>query len=465
MSSTLSDYLWKRQCNKFNTSRSTHFNKFSRQVYGDPFFLNRMVLDTSLRPISEAPVTSLCWSEQGDNLLSGSRDGKLYIWQPFDSSRPLSTSIATGGRASIFSVNYISNRYAISGSEDGTVYLFDLTNGQIFDRITCSTSNTMLAINANNTNDIITCSEDGIIRQYDFRQRHSCRTDNAPTCASVLLDYSNSSQQPVVRNDPVRVQDVSISDSHHYLAVAGSQNYVYLHDRRMISRQSKDDPYHHQQRSLVKLLVNRNEYTPPRNEICYANVCRFSKIHSDMIMVNWSDDGIYVFNIHDSAETESTHMDNGSSIPTIKHRYRYTGHLNPWVNSESIGFYGLDDEYIFSGTDDGMIFVWERTNEKVIQMFNIGHSPVSALQGHPHLPIMATAVSDHTVKLYTPRSEPLVTSPATHPFAETSYATSSQMFEVDSLIERNEQLKHGNLSNLINHLMQNDDNPPPCYLQ
>ncbi|CAO3590108.1 unnamed protein product [Absidia cylindrospora] len=459
MSAFLSHCLRQRQCNKYNTSRSNTFNKFSRQVYGDPFFLNRMVLDKSLKSPTNVSISSLCWSAQGDSLISGSRSGQLCLWNPLDDALSLSTTITTDERSCIHTANYISNDRVICGSETGTICIYDLNTGKSIDSYSCSKSSTRIEINDNCQDEVISCSEDGIIRHFDLRQNHVC--DRSAQCSCVLFDL-NSNHQLMSSIDPIRLQSVSINPLvPSYLAVAGSQNYAYLHDRRMISTKPVGQ-------SLVKLFANKNGINgATQNELCYSNACKFSKTHSDTLMINWSDDDIYLFNIYDepTAATTLSQFGNEMDVDAVQYRYRYTGHLNPWVNGECIGFYGLDDEYIISGTDDGMVFIWNTRNEKVVQMFSVNQSPVNAVKGHPYLPMMAIADSDSSIKLYTPRSEPLMTSPATHPFAETSYSTTSHMFEVDSLIERNEQLKHGHPSHLFDYLIQNDSGPPPCYLQ
>ncbi|KAI8341050.1 WD40-repeat-containing domain protein [Chlamydoabsidia padenii] len=454
MSTSLSQCLWERRCNNYNTSRLTHFNKFSRQVYGDPFFLNRMILDKSLRSQTNDIMTSLCWSSQGDSLLSGSCSGQLYLWKPFESTQCPNIVLSTEEQSLIHSVNYMSKNRAICGSESGTLWLFDLDSGDPLEIYSCSKASTRLEINGNN--EVVSCSEDGIIRQYDLRERHVC--DNESDCkTSVILDYSQSSSIATMKGDPVRLQSISIDPfAPHYLAVAGSQNYVYLHDRRM-----------HGGSSLVNLLVNENGTATSQNELCYGNACKFSNKVSGSLLVNWSDDNIYLFDIHNNEKTtvKLNQGENDIAVDVIHYSHRYTGHLNPWVNEECIGFYGLDEEYVISGTDDGMVFIWNRTNEKVMQMFNVSDSPITGIKAHPTLPILAVTDSDSMVKLYIPRSEPSLTSPSTHPFAESSYAITSHMFEVDSLVNRNEQLKRGNPSHLFNHLIRNDNGPPPCYIQ
>ncbi|SAM05016.1 hypothetical protein [Absidia glauca] len=437
MSATLSQCLWQRRCNKYNTSRSTLSNKFSRQVYGDPFFLNRMVLDESLQSPMNDIVTSLCWSGEGDYLLSGSCSGQLYLWNTFDSTQRRTINSSTGS------------------SESGPIWLCDLESGHSIATYPCSKASTRLEMNG--SDEVLSCSEDGIIRQFDLREQHRC--DPESECrASMILDYR---QHTTIKGDPVRLQSISIDPfAPHYFAVAGSQNYAYLHDRRMQHTSS-----------LVKLFVNKNGTAfsgTSQNELCYGNICKFSSTESGSLLVNWSDDDIYLFNIYDdgmSVTATSQGDESDTTFNVVQHRRRYTGHLNPWVNDECVGFYGLDEEYIISGTDDGMIFLWNRANEKVVQMLTVDRSPITGIKAHPTLPLLAITGSSSMIKLYTPRSAPSLTSPSTHPFSESSYATTSHMYEADILINRNERLKHGNPSHLFNHLIRNDSDPPPCYIQ
>jgi hypothetical protein len=91
----------------------------------------------------------------------------------------------------------------------------------------------------------------------------------------MIFDYRQHTST-TIKGDPVRLQSISIDPfAPHYFAVAGSQNYAYLHDRRMQHTSS-----------LVKLFVNKNGTAfsgTSQNELCYGNICKFSSTESGSV--------------------------------------------------------------------------------------------------------------------------------------------------------------------------------------
>ncbi|KAG0170882.1 hypothetical protein DFQ30_001865 [Apophysomyces sp. BC1015] len=102
-------------------------------------------------------------------------------------------------------------------------------------------------------------------------------------------------------------------------------------------------------------------------------------------------------------------MESGTDI--VSPRSRYVGHCNVRTVKD-VNFYGLNDEYVVSGSDDGFVFVWDKKTEKIVQILEGDEDTVNVIQGHPKIPVMAVSGIDNTVKIFSPTAGP--TRPSSH---------------------------------------------------
>ena len=68
-------------------------------------------------------------------------------------------------------------------------------------------------------------------------------------------------------------------------------------------------------------------------------------------------------------------------------------------------FYGIRDEYVVSGSDDGNIFIWRKADGKLVQILHGDDDVANVIEGHPFYPMMAVSGIDHTVKIFSPFTE------------------------------------------------------------
>ncbi|KAG9535145.1 WD40 repeat-like protein, partial [Aureobasidium melanogenum] len=66
---------------------------------------------------------------------------------------------------------------------------------------------------------------------------------------------------------------------------------------------------------------------------------------------------------------------------------------------KDVNFFGLDDEYVVSGSDDGNFFVWDRKTGRLVNILEGDGEVVNVLQGHPYEPMLAVSGIDHTIKV------------------------------------------------------------------
>ncbi|XP_039070107.1 WD and tetratricopeptide repeats protein 1-like isoform X1 [Hibiscus syriacus] len=196
-------------------------------------------------------VNAVAWNSDGSLLISGSDDEQINIWSY--SGRKLLHSIETGHSANIFCTKFIpqtSDDLVVSGAGDAEVRSFilsrlnerGLNDGAVTPSALyrCHTRRVKkLAVEAGNPNMVWSASEDGTLRQHDFREGTSCPPAGSShqECRSVLLDLRGGAKKSLA--DPPRhtlaLKSCDISSTRpHLLLVGGSDAFARLYDRRML---------------------------------------------------------------------------------------------------------------------------------------------------------------------------------------------------------------------------------------
>ncbi|XP_038716057.1 WD and tetratricopeptide repeats protein 1-like [Tripterygium wilfordii] len=148
-------------------------------------FIRRLSQETELEG-HQGCVNSVAWNSKGSLLISGSDDTQMNIWSY--NSRKLLYSIDTGHSANIFCTRFVpetSDELVVSGAGDAEVRLFNLSrlSGRTPDDnaiaplalYQCHTRRVKkLAVESGNPNVVWSASEDGTLRQHDFREGNSC---------------------------------------------------------------------------------------------------------------------------------------------------------------------------------------------------------------------------------------------------------------------------------------------------
>ncbi|XP_022768413.1 WD and tetratricopeptide repeats protein 1-like isoform X2 [Durio zibethinus] len=196
-------------------------------------------------------VNDVAWNSNGSLLVSGSDDARINIWSY--AGRKLLHSIETGHSANIFCTKFIpetSDELVVSGAGDAEVRLFNLSRVSergLNDVATtpsalyqCHTRRVKkLAVEVGNPNVVWSASEDGTLRQHDFREGTSCPPAGSShqECRNVLLDLRCGTKRSLA--DPPRhtlaLKSCDISSTRpHLLLVGGNDAFARLYDRRML---------------------------------------------------------------------------------------------------------------------------------------------------------------------------------------------------------------------------------------
>nr|OQN98621.1 hypothetical protein B0A51_18973 [Rachicladosporium sp. CCFEE 5018] len=123
--------------------------------------------------------------------------------------------------------------------------------------------------------------------------------------------------------------------------------------------------------------------------------------------------------------TSSSEPDEEDGVPNLGYRYQsawtrqqqrstiaakmtcsastrtYRGHCNV-KTVKDVNFFGLDDEYVVSGSDDGNFFIWDRRTTELVNVLEGDGEVVNVIQGHPYEPMLAVSGIDHTIKIFSP---------------------------------------------------------------
>ena len=64
---------------------------------------------------------------------------------------------------------------------------------------------------------------------------------------------------------------------------------------------------------------------------------------------------------------------------------------------------GSRDEFVTSGSDDGRIFIWSHHTGRLVNVLTSDDQNVTSTVAHPSMPVLASAGSEPTIKLWSPQ--------------------------------------------------------------
>ncbi|KAK2737022.1 hypothetical protein FQN57_000471 [Myotisia sp. PD_48] len=91
----------------------------------------------------------------------------------------------------------------------------------------------------------------------------------------------------------------------------------------------------------------------------------------------------------------------GSHVPCSSRLNVYRGHCNV-KTVKDVNYFGLNDEYVVSGSDCGNVFIWERATGDLVNILSGDCEVVNVVQGHPYEPTLAVSGIDRSIKIFSP---------------------------------------------------------------
>ncbi|KAF2641668.1 WD40 repeat-like protein [Massarina eburnea CBS 473.64] len=338
-------------------------------MYGDQRWVKDLDIVNELEGHSGC-VNALSWSRSGRLLASGSDDHRINIhsYHPESSTSQfnLTTSIVTGHASNIFSVKfmpYSNDRTIVSATDD--VRIFDIehsghsalngtssrrepgaryrvgihgipdgltltqgdTNAKAFK---CHTDTVKRIVTEDNPFFFLTCSEDGDVRQWDIRQpakTYPPPRDGMPRWAADS-DASDNVPAPLISYSKYRLDLTTVSCSPsqpHYIALGGAHLHCFLHDRRMLGRDrlnergaklaspgnwsESDENTFGKATQCVKKFAKNGKQRMRRADNGHITACKISDANPNELVVSWSGDHIYSFDILRSPDASEEYVE------------------------------------------------------------------------------------------------------------------------------------------------------------
>lgn len=92
-----------------------------------------------------------------------------------------------------------------------------------------------------------------------------------------------------------------------------------------------------------------------------------------------------------------------ADTPCSRPTRRYRGHCNVRTVKD-VNYFGPNDEYVVSGSDDGNFFIWDRKTSELVNILEGDGEVVNVIQSHPYETMLAVSGIDHTIKIFSPDS-------------------------------------------------------------
>ena len=313
------------------------------------------------------------WSTSGRLLASGSDDTymNIHAYQPEDSISPfkLTTTVSTGHSANIFSTKFMphsNDSTVVTCAGDGEVRVFDIeraaatgsassvrgarfdnrykgvryytqnnTNGRVYrshgDRV-------KRIVTESSPHLFLSCSEDGEVRQFDLRLPSSAYPAPSGSRSFGLSSDSGARVPPPLisyKKYRLDLNTISCSGSQpHYIALGGAHLHCLLHDRRMLGRDLSDERGQPGRASPASELSSNEEEAMGQATRCvrkfapkgqgsarkphnpHITACKISDENPNEMIVSWSGDHIYSFNlIRDNTQSKETENVKSSGKP------------------------------------------------------------------------------------------------------------------------------------------------------
>jgi WD and tetratricopeptide repeats protein 1 len=83
-------------------------------------------------------------------------------------------------------------------------------------------------------------------------------------------------------------------------------------------------------------------------------------------------------------------------------RQRFVGHCNVNTDIKEANFFGDRDEFVMAGSDDGRMYIWERSSGALVNAVRADSSVLNCCHPHPFDPVIATSGLENVVRLWAP---------------------------------------------------------------
>lgn len=79
---------------------------------------------------------------------------------------------------------------------------------------------------------------------------------------------------------------------------------------------------------------------------------------------------------------------------------RFTGHCSMNTDIKEANFLGSEGEYIVAGSDDGAVYIWDKTTTNLVKAMHADAHILNCVQPHPTICMLATSGIEPTIKIW-----------------------------------------------------------------
>lgn len=217
----------------------------------------------------------------------------------------------------------------------------------------------------------LTCSEDGEVRQWDLRQPSSAypppRGGQGFMAYRPGLEHDDSNVPPPLisyKKFSLDLNTISCSPSQpHYIALGGAHMHCFLHDRRMLGRDtlaergtpdvstpsvgSIEDEMMGKATRCVRRFGPRGKRRMRHLDDGHITACKISDANPDEMIVSWSGDHIYSFDLIRSPDVRESLPEEKSSSngANARHASSSRKHKRKRPQPESMSSQGSGDRH------------------------------------------------------------------------------------------------------------------------
>ena len=359
-------------------------------------------------------INALDYSPAGDILVSGSANGTIRLWN-IESGKKIRT-IKTGSSPS--SVVYNPDGKSIASIINWyTIQLWDIESGEIIKIIT-EASDTVESIVYSPSGDVLAAGySNGTIKLRDTDTLEIIATLSVSSGLVNALAYTPDGNTLATgsSNNTISLWDIqTLKNIVTFKGHSESVNSVaFSSDAKVIASGSDDKTIRLWSSKSFELLETLTGHSDKVNEIVYsADSKTIASVSTDQTIKIWNPSSYKTHysnttNLGKNRDfTKNDSNKNSKSIPTLSEQSvnTFIGHTNA-VNHLT---YSPDGMVIASASEDNKIRIWDAKSGKTIKILSGHTSAVNSISFSPSGKIIASGSSDSTVRLWNSESGALI---------------------------------------------------------
>ncbi|KAF3321154.1 DDB1- and CUL4-associated factor 8 isoform X2 [Carex littledalei] len=368
--------LWKREDGVLSS------RCFARRVGGSEALIMRLRNDKRLDKHGGC-VNTLSFNSDGTILASGSDDRQIILWD-WDAGT-VKHQFHSGHSNNVFQARFMpftDDRVMVTCAADGEVRQLKILEGG-------KVRTTLLGVHEGRAHKLAiepgspyifySCGEDGLVQHFDLRSK-------TPT---KLLTCKNN-QTSIIHLNAITIDPTDPN----LFVVGGTDEYACMYDIRRYKWDGSTD-------------IGR-----PVNLFCPAHLLGEDHLgitglafsHHGELLTSYNDENIYLFQKGQGLGPDSWLGPNREgSDPDSEGPRVFEGHRN-CDTVKGVSFFGPNCEYVASGSDCGRLFIWRKSDAKLLRAIDGDRYVVNCIESHPYATVIASSGIDNDIKMWIPNS-------------------------------------------------------------